>query len=133
MTNLSQINALPSAESRFQRIPPSDVSALNPEANNESNPPPPLLPTSRLEQNPDLLVTAVKCGRLDVSVAYVRRLKNDDRPTMVRENASIIAQHRLLYKRMAGIEENNRKAYYDETRSELDERMKNLVSTLENK
>ena len=56
-------------------------------------------------------------------------LKNSDRPTVMREFGDILAEHMVVHKAMEGF----KKSAYDRARSELDDRMRVLLYSLENR
>ena len=55
-------------------------------------------------------------------------LPNGDRPTIMREYADVVAEHRLLHQKT---KENFKQAAYDRARDELDDRMRGLLRSLE--
>ncbi len=63
------------------------------------------------------------------TVVEVPALHNADRPTVMSEFNDIVSEHRLIYKRT----ESFKKAAYELARDELDDRMRNLIDSLENK
>ncbi len=62
-------------------------------------------------------------------MAEIPSLENADRPTVMREYSDIVSEHRLIYQKT----ESYKKAAYDRARDDLDDRMKSLLDSIENR
>ena len=82
------------------------------------------------KENLGLIVTAVGCGEnASVSVCNVDKVQKADRPTIMAEFVDLITCHRNIYKMTKEFD----RAKYDQARDELEDRMKGLLRTLQDK
>eukprot|EP00095_Tigriopus_kingsejongensis_P012131 maker-scaffold1116_size61586-snap-gene-0.9 protein:Tk12131 transcript:maker-scaffold1116_size61586-snap-gene-0.9-mRNA-1 annotation:"hypothetical protein LOTGIDRAFT_230378" len=82
------------------------------------------------DTNFPLLLTQIDCGtNFMVKVIEAPELRRDDRPAMLAEFSDILASHRQVYKKNQKFD----RVAYNQTRDELDDRLRSLLITIENR
>ena len=82
------------------------------------------------KDNLGLIMTVVGCGEnASVSVCKVDKVQKADRPTIMAEFVDMITCHRNVYKLTKDFD----RAKYDQARDELEDRMKGLLKTMQDK
>ena len=82
------------------------------------------------KDNLGLIMTVVGCGEnASVSVCKVDKVQKADRPTIMAEFVDMITCHRNVYKLTKDFD----RAKYDQARDELEDRMKGLLKTMQEK
>ena len=82
------------------------------------------------KENLGLIMTVVGCGEnASVSVCNVNKVQKADRPTIMAEFVDMIACHRNIYKMTKDFD----RAKYDQARADVDDRMKGLLKTMQDK
>lgn len=80
--------------------------------------------------NLPLLLTQIDCGQNElVKVAQVPALKRSDRPTILSEFGEVLQTHRQIYTKTQKFD----RVAYNLTRDELDDRLRTLLDTIENR
>ena len=82
------------------------------------------------KENLELILTVVGCGdNASVSMCKVNKVQKADRPTIMAEFVDIIACHRNVYKLTKDFD----RAKYDQARDDLEDRMRGLLRTMQDK
>lgn len=83
------------------------------------------------DANFDLVVTSFQCGSFthSLNMEKVQAVERGDRPTIMKEFFDMLLTHRKIYQKTKDFD----RAAYNLTKDELEDRMKSLLDTIENK